>query len=171
MDTSSAFLMLMNKNMLEQAFKYIDTLEYLEFSHSLLHDDYIIHLPKNLKILNVDNNQYENLNAHWAEELQEINAAYNKLINIPKIHFSGPPLEKLRLKQNPMDKMTVLDIAPLCELVVLELDFTGLKSYYNTEASYCDCTMLKQWASDAELAGLENITCVQPKGIYFAANS
>ncbi|XP_065213374.1 uncharacterized protein LOC135840676 [Planococcus citri] len=153
-----------NYNMLEQAFQYIETLEYLEFSDSSLKDDYTIHLPKKLKILNVDRNDFKILDAHWCEELEEISANNNRLKNIPKLHFEGPPLKKLLLKGNPMDDMTVLNIAPLCELTVLELEFSGVKSYYNTQASYCNCMMIKQWAKDAKISGPENLKCVELRG-------
>lgn len=153
------------QHMLSTVFTSLNSLEYLELSKCYLKDTLVVHLPPQLKILNMDENQYQKLNVHWADELEELSAKNNKLANIPKLSVPKPPLKILRLNNNPLKEMTVTDIAELCELQLLELNF-HFTGHFVSSAGYCQCTMLKKWAQEIELKGLENVKCYDNGNFY-----
>lgn len=154
----------------QDVFKDLSSLEHLEFSYSDLKDIYIMELPVNLKTLIVYKNKYEyNLDVHWCPKLEEINANDNKLQNIPKLHQPPPPLKTLRLKGNPLSNMTILNIAPLCNLTLLELQFPPNTHFNNSNSkdSYCQCETLKAWSEKANFSGPDKLACAAPKNTGF----
>lgn len=143
---------------LESLFTSLNSLEYIEMNECYLDDTFVVHLPKQLKAVNFDNNQFQKLNVHWATELEEISAKNNSLDSVPKLSVPSPPLKILRLSENPLKEMTIVDIAQLCELTLLELNFPP-NSHYLSLAGYCQCVMLKQWAVEAEIQGVDSLKC------------
>lgn len=153
---------LTRKEELQEIFKHaligLDSLEYLEMNECYLGDWVSVYLPYQLKILNFDKNRYHKIDVHWASDLEELSAKENYLENIPKLSVPSPPLKILRLNENPLNEMTVTDVAQLCEITLLELQFSD-QSFYVSEAGYCQCLLLKKWANETELKGVENVKC------------
>lgn len=161
-----------NNAAFEYLFKNLYMLKNLEFSDSHLGDNWQLTLPKSLKKLVIDKNDYNILDVHHAPELEEISANLNHLQNVPILHDPPPPLKILRMQNSPLEEMTILGIAPLCQLEVLQLEFPSNTRYskINSEKSYCECNTLISWIKKAQIMGVENVECSKPGGAGMCNN-
>lgn len=149
----------------QDCFRDAKSLQQFEFTNSNLSEKFTIGWPKNVKFLKIDNNKFQQLDLQGCKEIQELSANGNNLINLPKFHYPLPPIKIMRLKGNPLDNMTILTIAPLCELTLIELEFPPGSHYAQKGSlvSYCDCQLLKKWAHEADISGPDKIECVELK--------
>lgn len=145
-------------------FQNLASLKHFEFTDSYLSNTVYMTLPNNLITVVVDKNEFSFLDLHHCSQLEEVSANDNILQNIPMLHEPLPPLKILRLKNNPLDKMTILTIAPLCQLKVLQLQFPVGSRYnkYGSDKSYCECVTLVAWIKKAKISGVETVECSKP---------
>lgn len=153
-----------NSAAFENLFKNLIALKNLEFTDSCLGDDWQLTLPQNLKKLVVDKNEYSELDVHHAPHLEEISANDNHLKKLPLLHDPLPPLKILRFQNNPLEDMTILTLAPLCQLQVIQLKFPSNTRYSksNSEEDYCECYTLVSWIKKENITGVEHVQCSKP---------
>ncbi|XP_065204054.1 uncharacterized protein LOC135834142 [Planococcus citri] len=142
----------------------LKSLEYFELSDCDLRNEHVIGLPENLKILNVDYNLYTRLDVETGSKLEEISAKGNRLRTVPQLSTSSS-LKTLRLSGNPLQDMTIVDLAPFCSLRLLEVKFP-VNSFYTNEDGFCECMMLIRYAKyvEVKLEGLGNVDCFSSDG-------
>lgn len=154
---------------LEKTFQDCDNLEILHLDSCQFFEKIQFKLPKNLKIYNTAGNLYKMMKIQGSGKLIEVNANNNPLNNVPLFTDPIPPLTTLRLKGCPLTMMTILDLAPLCELSLLELQFPSDNRLVTSEG-YCNCTILLDYAKETALK-VDSVKCYQPKSEGKSANT
>ncbi|XP_065217316.1 uncharacterized protein LOC135843377 [Planococcus citri] len=100
-------------------------------------------LPASLKHLKLVNQDYTKYDLRRCTELEVLDFSNNRLFEMPLLSRPSPPLKELDLSKNPLYEFTVEDIAPLCDLRKLNVDYSGMGSRHRN----CECLRLKEWVS------------------------
>lgn len=139
-------------------------LEILEFTYSNLTDGEMWRFPINLRKLVLDGNQYTYIDVSTNYKLEEISANDNKLKKLPIIYQAPVYVSKYSLKNNPLDDFTVNDLAPLCNLDILELKIPQ-GAFLTTPIGNCRCRQIIKWT---ELFNISTtLACSHLTGNYF----
>ncbi|XP_065206884.1 uncharacterized protein LOC135836168 [Planococcus citri] len=139
-------------------FSKLTNLEEFDFSASELESNHQWVLPKALKKYSVNDNLYRFLDVHWCDELEELSVNNNYLEELPKFHSPLPPLKILRGKGNPFDKLKLVEVARFCYLMELQLEPPDY-AFLRKSEGFCDCTLLKYYAKEMEIKGLDTLLC------------
>lgn len=141
-------------------FQPLMKLESLDLTHSFCGSQSGFYLPPMLSsvsfaalYLTKDMN-FENL--HY---LQAVNLFANELKSFPKFYTKFPEIQFIVLFENPLESLTVEDIAPLCSLNRLEIDAKNEDSNLDKEPFFCHCKRLIKWLIDFDIAGHEGFSC------------
>lgn len=106
----------------------------------------------------------ENRNLHKLKKLVRFSASNNALKSFPKFYSPLPTLMEINLYDNPIEKITVQDIAPLCNLRHLEMDGKDSRFKLYQEPFYCECESLLNWLKAFDIKGLD-LSCFECKRI------
>lgn len=142
------------------SFSELTNLQEFYFTKSSLTDAAAWVLSPNLRIYCVDENNYTNIDLHQYTKLEVFSANNNQLTRLPSFSIPPPQIAELSLKDNPIQLLTVEDLAPLCWLIKLEVAISD-EVFHVMNDGYCHCQRLSNWTSMFNISG-SNFNCFEP---------
>lgn len=139
-------------------------LEHLNMSYSWYHGSLIKMIwPPSLQELILDGIKLEdNLNLQNLSRLVRFSASKNALTSLPRFSSNLPTLKYINLRDNPIEKLKIEQIAHFCALESLQINSNEASFELTTEPLYCECQRVKKWFSDYEISGFD-VSCFKRK--------
>lgn len=124
--------------------------------------------PPSLRILHIDeSNLQKTLNFENLTNLRHFSAHNSSMISLPKFHFILPSLKFVNLFGNPIQTLTLEEIAPLCNLEVLQIDSMHKDFELLTKPFFCECIRIKKWIYQFEIEGFVSSCYICKDMIHF----
>lgn len=111
------------------------------------------YLPLSLQELNLDFNPRLFTNGTEPklpemESLQKLHLSQNYIETFPRFVHNIPSLEELDLTDNSIKTLMVEDLAPMCNLRILNVSIENL---FVSESMLCDCLRVQSWITSKKI--------------------
>lgn len=119
------------------------------------------YLPPSLQELNLDFNPRLFVKSNEPklpemESLQKLFLSQNYIETFPKFVHNIPSLEELDLTDNSIRTLMLEDLAPMCNLRILNV---STESLFVSESMLCDCLRVQSWITSKKINVPSKFTC------------
>lgn len=150
------------KAIYENAFENLTHLHTLKLDTIFTKFNASLKYPPNLQNLSLnDNDFFTEVDLQRAPSLTSFYAQRCSLLSFPKFNLSAP-IETVDVRWNPMDNWTAEDLAPLCQLKMIYIEWDENTSSLPKPYRYCQCIRLEKWIKINDITTSNPLNCTPP---------
>lgn len=135
---------LLNNSIHKDAFLPLTNLDVLDISFMRYNVPFNLNWPPSVRTLSISKNRNQrNINLSPLPDLATLNAVDCSLMYFPEFNESAS-IKQIDLSKNPLNNFSVRDLAMLCQLEEVRLQWTE-DSTLNSSQRWCDCIKIQTW--------------------------